>query len=405
MSENFDIVVVGAGIVGAATALALARDRWKVALVEGGAAPQLPAPDAPPTLRVSTLNPAAIQLLRNLEVWSALPESRLGWFDRMTVWENDRDLGLSFSAADAQMDQLGCVVENSLLAAALWQACEREVTVLAGNAIEQLNLTDRHATLALEDGTSLTADLVVAADGARSALRELAGIEVSRYNYEQQGLVASIDVEDHADTAWQRFLPTGPLAFLPLPGGAASIVWSVPEPQAKELLAADDLSFLRQLNDAAQGCVGEIVGINQRGAFPLTRLHANTYTGRRLALVGDAAHVVHPLAGQGANLGLLDAAALGDVMAELPGTTRNPADPTALRRYGRWRRSDNAIMVQALHQIAGVYARDTPGWRGLRLLGARALNQAGWLRGMLVQHASGFGGKVPRWVQPPTKDH
>ena len=402
MNQDFDIVVAGAGIVGAATALALARDRWKVALVEAGPAPELPSSDAPLGIRVSTLNPAAIQLLRQLNIWPALPENRLAWFDRMTVWEAERDLGLTFSAADAHIDQLGCVVENTLLAATLWQACERETTVFAGNAIEALEVTERHAALTLADGRSMTAGLVVAADGSRSALRELAGIEVDRHNYQQRGLVATVAVEDHGNCAWQRFLPTGPLAFLPLPDAAASIVWSVPDEQAELLLELDEPTFLARLSEAAQGCVGEITAVSQRSAFPLTRLHADSYVSRRLVLVGDAAHVVHPLAGQGANLGLLDAAALRDVLAGLSGPTANPAEPTALRRYGRWRRSDNAIMVHALHQIAGVYARDTPGWRGLRLLGARAINQAGWLRGMLVQHASGFGGKVPTLVQSPS---
>lgn len=399
MSERFDVVVVGGGIVGNATALALARDRWQVALVEAGPPPAVPLPDDRPTLRVSTLNPAAIELLRRLEVWDRLPADRLGWFDRMHVWESDIDLGLSFSAADARMAQLGCVLENELVAAALWQAGESQVRQWSGTQVDTLELGEGGATVALADGTALQADLIVAADGARSKVRELAGIGINRHAYGQLGVVATVAVEDHQDTAWQRFLPTGPLAFLPLANRRSSIVWSLPEAEAKELLACDDEAFSQRLEEAAQGCVGEVTVIGERGAFPLNRMHATDYVKRRVVLVGDAAHVVHPLAGQGANLGLADAAALAEVVATGRDLKRRAADPKTLRSYARWRRSDNAIMIEALHQIAGMYGRDTPGWRGLRLLGARAINQAGWLRGMLIQHASGFGGKVPKLVQ------
>ncbi|MEM7705219.1 MAG: FAD-dependent oxidoreductase [Pseudomonadota bacterium] len=399
MSERFDVVVVGGGIVGNATALALARDRWQVALVEAGPPPAVPLPDDRPTLRVSTLNPAAIELLRRLEVWDRLPADRLGWFDRMHVWESDIDLGLSFSAADARMAQLGCVLENELVAAALWQAGESQVRQWSGTQVDTLELGEGGATVALADGTALQADLIFAADGARSKVRELAGIGINRHAYGQLGVVATVAVEDHQDTAWQRFLPTGPLAFLPLANRRSSIVWSLPEAEAKELLACDDEAFSQRLEEAAQGCVGEVTVIGERGAFPLNRMHATDYVKRRVVLVGDAAHVVHPLAGQGANLGLADAAALAEVVATGRDLKRRAADPKTLRSYARWRRSDNAIMIEALHQIAGMYGRDTPGWRGLRLLGARAINQAGWLRGMLIQHASGFGGKVPKLVQ------
>ncbi len=400
MSDRFDVIVIGAGIVGAATALALARDRWRVALIEGAAAPQKPLDQDPPGLRVSTLNPAAIEMLRKLGIWSGLPGKRLGWFDRMQVWESEQELGVSFSAADGQLAQLGCVVENQLLAATLWQACEDQLTVRASCELASLKMTDDQGLVTLADGSELSAELIVAADGANSTVRELAEISVDRHSYGQRGLVTTVDVGNHQDTAWQRFLPDGPLAFLPLPGPSASIVWTLPEDEALRLLEVEDQVLLDLLGVAAQGCVGEISGIGQRGAFPLTRMHAKDYVTGRVALVGDAAHVVHPLAGQGANLGLLDAAAMADVLSRQGPKSRDAGDPRGLRRYARWRRSDNAIMVSALHQIAGFYAKDTPGWRGIRLLGARALNQAGWLRGALVRHASGFGGKVPELAQP-----
>ncbi|MEM9533920.1 MAG: FAD-dependent oxidoreductase [Pseudomonadota bacterium] len=400
MSTRYDIVVVGGGLTGAAAALALARDGWQVALVEAGPEPVLPEESDPFGQRVSTLNPAAIALLRRLDVWPQLRPERLGWFDRMTVWESDPELALEFSAADAALTQLGCVAENLHVAAALWRVGREHLTAYTGARVESLDVSERRASLRLVDGERLSAALVVAADGAGSPLRAEAGIEVDALDYDQRGVVATVSVTDHRDTAWQRFLPTGPLAFLPLSPGQASIVWTLPAEEADQQLAADDEAFSAALTDAAQGQLGTVTLAGPRAAFPLRRLHAERYHGDRVVLVGDAAHVVHPLAGQGANLGLLDAAALRDVL--LP--ARDGGDPAAaagLRRYSRWRRSDNEIMVQSLHGIAQIFGQDTPGWRGLRLLGARALNTAGWLRGRLVEHASGFGGKVPELARRP----
>ncbi len=396
------IIVVGGGLTGAATALALAEADWQVTLVESGSLPQTVAPDQAPLIRVSTLNPAVRNMMERLGAWQLLPEARVGKVDQMRVWERSGS-ELVFSAEDAGLPRLGNVVENETLRAALWQRLTEfpNVDLRTGVAVRRVDDGDRRLRVTLENGDRFHCALLLAADGARSPIRESAGIECSTWDYGQNGLVMTVETgSSHENTAWQRFLPDGPLAFLPLPGNRCSIVWSLPTAEAEDGLDQSAEELQEALKTAFEGRLGDVRIVSERGAFPLLRRSAERFVSGRVVLLGDAAHTVHPLAGQGANLGLLDAAALAEVLERGRQRGLQPDHPTPLRQFERWRRSDVEIMAESLHQLWFLYRWRVPPFPAARQFGTRLINRNRWLRRRLIDHASGFGGRVPRLAQP-----
>ena len=348
-----DVVVVGGAVVGACAALALARTGRRVALVEAHVPPAW-REDAP-DLRVYALAPDAIALLDGLGAWKDIASARAQPFADMRVWDAAGGGELHFSALQAGRASLGHIVEHGLIVDALWRALEREARVerICPDRIEALAQAEAHASVELAGGRTLRAAWVLAADGAESKVRELAGIAVDAHDYGQCGVVAYVRTErSHEATAWQRFLPTGPLAFLPCADGRCSIVWTVPDAEATRLLALDDAAFARELERAFDARLGTIGEVSARRAFPLRRQLAKDYVHGRLLLAGDAAHAVHPLAGQGVNLGLRDVAALRDAFAA--------GIPTAARleRWARERRSDNAVAAHAFEAINRAFSND-----------------------------------------------
>ena len=361
-TTSFDVAVVGAGVVGAATALALAREGLRVVLVEGREPPSWDA--ATPDLRVYAFAPDNAALLDRLGVWSAIESARSQPYRCMRVWDAAGGGELAFDADRLGRLELGWIVENALLVDRLWKALPAAgVTILCPDRVQEFSQDDSGASVGLESGTRLRARLVVAADGADSQLRQLAGIEAPTRDYGQRGLVAFIEHErPHQSTCWQRFLPTGPLAFLPFTPAAegrhrSSIVWTLPETEAERMAVLDDSAFLGELDRAFDGPLGPLLAVSRRAAFPLRRQLASTQRQGRLVLVGDAAHVVHPLAGQGVNLGLRDVAALQQALCG-GGSAGDPGAPAALQRWARTRKSESALAAGTFEALNLAFSND-----------------------------------------------
>jgi 2-octaprenyl-3-methyl-6-methoxy-1,4-benzoquinol hydroxylase len=355
---SLDAIVVGAGVVGAATALGLAQHGMRVAVLEARA-PRRPVADAHRDLRVFAFSPASSGFLARLGVWDDVRRGRAHPYRRMRVWDAGGGDELQFDAADLGADALGHIVEQLILQAALWNALQARdgIECHSPASVAGLERDGEEVRLVLDDGRSLRSRVAIAADGADSRLRGLAGLEVRGHAYSQRGLVAYVRCErPHEDTAWQRFLPGGPLALLPCDDGLGSIVWTLPERDAERLLALDEAAFEAEITRAFDARLGVMRLASPRAAFPLRLQLAPKYVADRVVLVGDAAHVVHPLAGQGVNLGLQDAIELVETLHRAHRTGRDPGAVRTLRPYERVRRSENAIAAHAFDGINRLFS-------------------------------------------------
>lgn len=385
-----DAVVVGGGVVGSACATALAQAGLSVALVEA-AEPARWSRDVP-DLRVFAFAPDNAQLLQALGVWDDIASARAKPYRHMRVWDAAGGGELHFDADALARRELGWIVEHALLAERLWDAALRAgVELLQPASVSGLEQRENGVRITLDDGATLDARIAIAADGGNSTLRGLAGIRTRNHDYRQRGVVAYIETEQpHQSTAWQRFLPGGPLAFLPVDADRrSSIVWSLPDAEAERVLALDDEAFDIELTNAFAARLGKTRVVSKRAAFPLRRQLAKTQLEGRVLLLGDAAHVVHPLAGQGVNLGLRDVAALCDSVIEAKRLGRNFDTPHRLQRWARARRSDNVASTLAFEAINRAYSNDAllPTFLRGRALGIA--NSIAPLRDALWRHAAG----------------
>jgi 2-octaprenylphenol hydroxylase len=399
-----DVAVVGAGPIGLTTALLLASQAGfppaRVAVVDRRI-PDAPADLAtlPVDLRVFALSRASEKILRAADAWADIRQTRAAPFERMQVWHGDvpphGGEALVFDAAEIGERDLGVIAENSVLQAALVHAARRAGIRLESGELGALDLERDAAVLSL--GTRrLRARLVIGADGAQSRVRELAGLFARRTDYGQVAIVATVGTaKPHLRTAWQRFLGDGTLAFLPLLDGQCSIVWSLPTARAESLLSAAPGIFERALEKDFDSALGATRLSSERLKFPLWKLSAEHYVGTRVALVGDAAHVVHPLAGQGANLGLLDAAALADVLAAGIRGGEDPGAERILRRYERWRRSENEIMAAAIDAFDRLLARGTGRIAELAQRGMPWVGRSNLAKRLFIERAMGLAGDLP----------
>jgi 2-octaprenylphenol hydroxylase len=343
--------------------------------------------------------------LQAIEAWQRLAPQHLSAYSDMVVWDaSGRPRGpgsLHFAASELGEPNLGHIVENRRLQWAIYEcAAFRKVALLQGE-LSELTLGDELAIAKLADGRQVRAMLVVGADGAASASRRLAGIETSGWDYEQSGLVTHVRTEHpHQHTAWQRFLPGGPLAFLPLADGRSSIVWTLPRQRAAELLECPTADLAKEIVTAMDGVFGSVEIVGPRASFPLSLAHARRYCKPRFVLVGDAAHSVHPLAGQGVNLGFMDSAALVQVLAaNADGGAAALAELRVLRRYERWRRSENLLALGLIDALNRLFSNTSGVLMQARGFGLSLVDNSRMMKRLLMGRALGTAGEVPQIVR------
>jgi len=395
--SNTDIIIVGAGMVGSMLAAAAGRAGMNVVLLES----RMPAPfdpNSPYDLRVSALSLASENMLKAVSAWQGILDRRHAPFRHMKVWDGERGGTALFDSQDVDYSHLGTIVENRVIQLALHERLRdmENVSFCDSAALNDFDVTSSQVRVALDDGQILKAKLLVGADGAHSTVRRLAGINQRSIRYPQKALVASVDTADEQqDITWQRFLPTGPQAFLPLQGSRASMVWYHSEDEVERLLSLDDAAFLDEMHEAFPVEPGAFTTLQGRSSFPLFANHAERYVLQRVALVGDAAHSVHPLAGQGVNLGLLDAAELAAVIEQSSERGRDIGELRGLRRYERTRRSENDIMIRVLDGFYHAFKPQVTAVQTVRSAMLNAVERVNPLRQLIMQQAMGVRGELP----------
>ncbi len=361
LSHNWDAVVVGGGMVGAAAALGLAQQGFQVLLLEKTPVDLQWDGQANYQMRVSALTRASEKILSNLGAWQGIEKRRYHPFTAMHVWDEITPGEVHFSAQDMNEENLGYTVENEIVQAALWECIEQteSISVLFGAELEAVNLSDSRAELVLTDIGVVNTELLIGADGAFSKVRQLAYIGLETHDYEQCAVVGCVKTElSHEDTCWQRYTKDGPFAYLAMGDNVSSIAWYLPTEKMQWALALTDEEFSKEIAKASDYRLGRVVEVAERGAFPLIRRHAEHYVKPHLALIGDAAHTIHPQAGQGVNLGLLDAAALVETVVKAKQAGRAWGSFSVLRKYERWRRGDNAVVQRSMEAFDWLFKQD-----------------------------------------------
>jgi 2-polyprenylphenol 6-hydroxylase len=403
-----DLIIVGAGMVGSTLALALEGCGLKIVVLD---ASPLEVVDFDPQggfePRVSALSAASQRILQRVGAWPGIAARRASPYTDMHVWDGSGTGQIHFSAETVHAEVLGLIVENRIVQDALLETMQRHGQArLIGNArVEQLVRTDEGWQLTLADGRELHTTLLIAADGANSAIRRLAGCETREWDYLHQAIVTSVRCrEPHQRTAWQRFTDDGPLAFLPLERDGdrhwCSIVWSVTETEATRLMALDDAAFRTALGRAFEERLGEVLEVDPRLCIPLRQRHAKRYVQPGLALIGDAAHTIHPLAGQGVNLGLLDAAVLAEVLKAAIARGERVADVQVLSRFERRRMPHNLAMMAAMEGFERLFQADPLPLRWLRNTGLKAVQALPEAKALFVRQALGLSGDLPELARP-----
>ncbi|MBU2953185.1 FAD-dependent monooxygenase [Marinobacter sp. F3R08] len=422
MTQAFDILVVGAGMVGAALATGLGQNGFRVAVVDRAPAPRFD-PATTPDIRVSALSAGSERYLQSLGAWDHITRMRATPYRRLAVWDETRhpltDLiprklaEVQFDANELGAAHLGHIVENSVTQQALWQTAEAcpQVTLIQGHGVSSLTQAGNSATVTLDDGSELVASLVIGADGAQSRIRDLAGIGITRNQYDQQAMVISVRYQGAVDDiTWQGFHPSGPRAFLPLhsagaahPGESwASLVWYDSPDELARLKALDDSELMAALQSAFPACLPMLTHIDHRASFPIARQHARHYHSGRVVLAGDSAHTINPLAGQGVNLGFQDAQALQAILREAKRAGDDLAAPEWLERYERQRRPANRRMMLTMDMFYHLFSNRIPPVHLVRNLGLGAARALPVARNRVARYAMGIDEELPPVVRQIT---
>jgi 2-octaprenylphenol hydroxylase len=418
-----DIVIVGAGMVGLTAALALRDSGLSIVLLESQVAQSEPllqrvraaqAQGFDP--RVSALTCASEQILRSVAAWPVIESLRLSPYRDMEVWDGEGTGRTHFSAADLHEPYLGHIVENRVIQAGLQTAlaAQPHLPLLQGVEVRSLSeprtdSTGAYRVLSLSDGRELHARLVVAADGALSRTRQQAAVPMWEWDYDHHAIVTTVRTElPNRATAWQRFTGDGPLAFLPLRDGdddhLSSIVWSTSPEHVRELSGLDDAEFCHALERAFDARLGAVTWCDQRHSFPLRQRHARRYVQDAFAAIGDAAHTIHPLAGQGVNLGLLDAAVLAEVVSAAAARGDDIGALRILRRYSRRRQGENLQMAATMEAFKRLFDSRQPLLVLGRNLGMRCFDRLGAVKNHLTLTAMGLSGDLPVQAQRHRSD-
>jgi 2-octaprenylphenol hydroxylase len=408
-APDFDIAVCGGGMVGATLTALLCNEpslaELRIALIEPRLPTHPPATDV--ELRVSAISRASERILTHAGAWSLLPATQRCAYQQMHVWDArdqpDSDAALQFAASTLGEPNLGYIIANNWLQWVALEATQQARVTRFATELSGVELTDACAKLSLQDGRRFTARLVIAADGANSNAREYVGIATHVRPYLQTALVVQVCTERaHQFTAWQRFMPKGPIAFLPLLNGHSSIVWTTTPEHAAHLLAMSEAELSAAITIASDRALGEVKVVAARATFPLQLAQADEYCRHRFVLVGDAAHSLHPLAGQGVNLGLMDAAALVQVLAEAGqsgASLEALSELRVLRRYQRWRKTENTLALTLVDALNRLFSNDRADIAALRRAGLRAVQQLPLIKRSLMLRALGVAGDVPTVVK------
>ena len=397
-----DLIIVGAGMVGSTLALALRQQGLDCLVLDGGSLQVAPFDHgAAYEARVSALSVASQRMLERLGAWPGIVARRSCPYRDMQVWDGSGTASIHFSATSVHADTLGHIVENRVVQDALLERLLDSDVGLLGNArMERLRHSGDDWLLTLSDGRELRTPLLIAADGANSAVRRLAGCKTREWEYLHHAIVTSVRcAEPHRATAWQRFTDNGPLAFLPLGERDGqhwcSIVWSTTPEHSAQLMALDEGAFASALGEAFEQRLGAVLQVDRRVCIPLRQRHAKRYVEPGLALIGDAAHTIHPLAGQGVNLGLLDAAVLAEVLGDAARRGENLADERVLSRYERRRMPHNLAMMAAMEGFQRLFQSDALALRWLRNTGLGLVDSLDEAKALFVRQALGLSGDLP----------
>ena len=389
--QHVDIAIVGGGIVGLTLAAALKNSELSIAVIDKAVCYQ-PLSEKP-TARVSAINQANIKALKQLDVWNYLQQDRANPYTDMHVWDKDSFGDIHFSCAEMGSDALGIIVENQALVNALAEAGEAQSNVQVVTAgIERVLAGPNQTMLMLDNDEVLSCRLLVGADGANSFVRKQAGLPITFKDYEHTAIVANIKTDEpHNNVARQAFTPTGPLALLPMVApNVCSIVWSQTPEQAASLIALDDEAFCNALTAASNSKLGMTVLETKRSAFPLTMRYARQWAKDGVVLIGDAAHTIHPLAGQGANLGMQDALVLAETLSSLNASGKDIGLYKNLRSYERSRKTEAMKMIAAMDGFKFLFDGNDPFKKLLRGIGLSATDRLGTIKNAFVSHAMGL---------------
>lgn len=395
--QSFDIAIVGGGMVGLALARALKDTGLRIAIVEG----TTPSKDlsGDPDIRVSALSRASEMILKNLSAWEAIAKHRNAPYQAMEVWEQDSFARIEFSASQMSQPNLGHIVENRVIQLALLEQVEQQsnVTLFMPHRCQSMAIGESEVWTTLDNGQSFTSKLIVGADGANSWVRKQQDIPLTHWDYGHSALVANITTEDHhAKVARQVFTSQGPLAFLPMnEDNLCSIVWSTEPTRAEKLAKMSDAEFNKALTAEFDSRLGLCQVQSERRVFPLTMRYARDFVTERVALVGDAAHTIHPLAGQGVNLGLLDAASLAQELKKLWHEGKDVGRKRHLREYERWRKAEAAKMIAAMQGFKDLFEGDNPAKKLIRGIGMSLVGQLPGAKQEIMSRALGMRGRLP----------